>query len=85
LNLDAAGITTDGLGFIEVDEQLRTSVPGILAIGDVNGEPPFTYISLDDYRMVLDQLTSPARRATSLGSRCDPRRSSPHLWPASSQ
>jgi pyruvate/2-oxoglutarate dehydrogenase complex dihydrolipoamide dehydrogenase (E3) component len=64
LDLDAAGITTDDRGFIEVDEHLRTSAPGVFAVGDVNGGPQFTYISLDDYRIVLDQLTGQGRRRT---------------------
>ena len=56
LDLDAAGIASDDRGFIEVDEHLRTSVPGVFAVGDANGGPQFTYISLDDHRIVLDQL-----------------------------
>jgi pyruvate/2-oxoglutarate dehydrogenase complex dihydrolipoamide dehydrogenase (E3) component len=64
LGLDRAGITTDDRGCIVVDEHLRTSVPGVFAIGDVNGGPQFTYISLDDYRIVLDQLTGAGVRAT---------------------
>lgn len=64
LGLDAAGILTDDRGYIVVDEHLRTSVPGVYAIGDVNGGPQFTYVSLDDYRIVLDQLTGAGRRST---------------------
>jgi pyruvate/2-oxoglutarate dehydrogenase complex dihydrolipoamide dehydrogenase (E3) component len=64
LGLERAGITTDDRGCIVVDEHLRTSVPGVFAIGDVNGGPQFTYISLDDYRIVLDQLTGAGTRAT---------------------
>ena len=65
LDLDAAGIASDDRGFIEVDEHLRTSVPGVFAVGDANGGPQFTYISLDDHRIVLDQLAGPGRRTTS--------------------
>ncbi|WP_431816561.1 FAD-dependent oxidoreductase [Gordonia jacobaea] len=58
LRLDRAGVdTTDG-GAVAVDDFRRTSQPHIFAVGDVNGGPQFTYISLDDYRIVLDQLTS---------------------------
>lgn len=53
LGLDQADIRTDDRGYIVVDEHLRTSVPGVYAIGDVNGGPQFTYVSLDDYRIVL--------------------------------
>jgi probable pyridine nucleotide-disulfide oxidoreductase len=65
LGLDVAGIKTDARGYIVVDEQLRTSAPGVFAIGDVNGGPQFTYVSLDDYRIVLDQLTGTGGRTTS--------------------
>jgi pyruvate/2-oxoglutarate dehydrogenase complex dihydrolipoamide dehydrogenase (E3) component len=64
LGLDKAGIRTDERGYIVVDERLRTSVPGVFAVGDVNGGPQFTYVSLDDYRIVLDQLTGDGTRAT---------------------
>ncbi|MEV4346994.1 FAD-dependent oxidoreductase [Actinoplanes sp. NPDC049596] len=64
LRLEAAGVRTTMTGAIEVDEHLRTSRPHIFAIGDVNGGPQFTYISLDDYRVVADQLLGEGRRAT---------------------
>lgn len=57
LNLQAAGVKTDERGFVEVDELLRTSAPNIWAIGDVNGGPQFTYISLDDFRIIKGQLS----------------------------
>jgi pyruvate/2-oxoglutarate dehydrogenase complex dihydrolipoamide dehydrogenase (E3) component len=57
LNLTAAGIRTDNKGYIEVDEFLKTNVPNIWAIGDINGGPQFTYISLDDFRIIRDQLS----------------------------
>ena len=56
LNLEAAGIETDEKGFIVVDNQLRTTADNIWAIGDVNGGPQFTYISLDDFRIIKNQL-----------------------------
>jgi pyruvate/2-oxoglutarate dehydrogenase complex dihydrolipoamide dehydrogenase (E3) component len=64
LRLEAAGVRVGGRGEIEVDEHLRTSRDHIFAIGDVNGGPQFTYISLDDYRIVLDQLTGEGKRST---------------------
>ena len=64
LGLDIAGVRTDDRGFILVDEHLKSSVPGVFAVGDVNGGPQFTYVSLDDYRIVLDQLTGDGARAT---------------------
>lgn len=57
LNLDAAGIQTDKRGYIQVDRQLKTNVPHIWAIGDCNGGPQFTYISLDDFRIIRNQLS----------------------------
>jgi pyruvate/2-oxoglutarate dehydrogenase complex dihydrolipoamide dehydrogenase (E3) component len=65
LELHAAGVVTDARGFITVDDHLRTSTDGVYAVGDVNGGPQFTYISLDDNRIVWEQLTSDGQRATS--------------------
>jgi pyruvate/2-oxoglutarate dehydrogenase complex dihydrolipoamide dehydrogenase (E3) component len=64
LRLDAAGVRTLPNGAIEVDEHLRTSRPHIYALGDVNGGPQFTYVSLDDARIVLDQLLGQGKRTT---------------------
>lgn len=64
LGLAAAGVATTESGAIAVDEHLRTSRPHIYALGDVNGGPQFTYISLDDSRIVLDQLLGDGRRST---------------------
>lgn len=56
LNLVAAGVQTDKRGYVQVDEFLKTNVPNIWAVGDINGGPQFTYISLDDFRIIRDQL-----------------------------
>ncbi|MFD6093044.1 FAD-dependent oxidoreductase [Oerskovia sp. NPDC060338] len=64
LGLDVAGIRTTDRGAVEVDDHLRTNVPGVYAVGDVNGGPQFTYISLDDSRIVLDQLVGSGERST---------------------
>jgi pyruvate/2-oxoglutarate dehydrogenase complex dihydrolipoamide dehydrogenase (E3) component len=64
LRLDAAGVRTTPNGAIEVDEYLRTSQPHIYAVGDVNGGPQFTYVALDDARIVLDQLLGESKRTT---------------------
>jgi pyruvate/2-oxoglutarate dehydrogenase complex dihydrolipoamide dehydrogenase (E3) component len=64
LRLEAAGVRTTANGAIEVDEYLRTSQPHIYALGDVNGGEQFTYISLDDARIVLDQLLGQGKRTT---------------------
>lgn len=52
LNLAAAGVKTDARGGIQTDDSLMTSAPHIYAMGDVRGGLQFTYISLDDYRIV---------------------------------
>ena len=57
LNLAAAGISVDKRGFIEVNDKLQTSAPNVWAIGDIHGGPQFTYISLDDFRIIKNQLT----------------------------
>ncbi|MEA5360542.1 FAD-dependent oxidoreductase [Amycolatopsis sp., V23-08] len=64
LGLERAGVRTTPSGAVEVDEFLRTSSPNVYAVGDVNGGPQFTYISLDDSRIVTDQLTGRGRRST---------------------
>jgi pyruvate/2-oxoglutarate dehydrogenase complex dihydrolipoamide dehydrogenase (E3) component len=64
LALEAAGVRTTERGAVEVDEHLRTSQPHIFALGDVNGGPQFTYIALDDSRIVLDQLIGEGKRST---------------------
>ncbi len=56
LGLEAAGVAADDRGFIPVNERLETNVPGIYALGDVNGGPAFTHVSYDDYRIVEKNL-----------------------------
>ncbi|MFQ6005300.1 MAG: FAD-containing oxidoreductase [Woeseia sp.] len=56
LGLDDAGIETSQFGFIDVDEHLQTNVPGIWAIGDVNGRGAFTHTSYNDYEIVAANL-----------------------------
>ena len=63
LGLDAAGVRTTDAGDVVVDDHLRTSQPHIYALGDVNGGPHHTYISLDDSRIVMDQLVGQGRRS----------------------
>lgn len=64
LGLDAAGIATER-GAVVVDEHLRANVDGVFAVGDVNGGPQQTYVSYDDHRIVLSQLTGDGARSTS--------------------
>ncbi|WP_350271635.1 dihydrolipoyl dehydrogenase family protein [Frondihabitans sucicola] len=65
LDLAAAGIEVTQRGAVKVDDQLRTTQPHIFALGDVNGGPQFTYVSLDDARIVLDQLLGEGTRRVS--------------------
>ena len=62
LNLQAAGIGVDAHGAIVVNDQLRTTVPHVWAMGDVKGGPQFTYLSLDDFRIIRDQLFGDKKR-----------------------
>ncbi|MBN3856189.1 FAD-containing oxidoreductase [Paraburkholderia sp. Ac-20340] len=63
LGLEAAGIECDTHGLIPVDGQLRTRVPGVWAIGDVNGRGAFTHTSYDDYQIVAANLLDGAHRS----------------------
>ncbi|MAG57584.1 MAG: mercuric reductase [Planctomycetes bacterium] len=56
LGLDTVGIETNRRGFIQVDDQLRTNVPGIWALGDCNGRGAFTHTSYNDYEIVAANL-----------------------------
>src|SRR5438132_1639915 len=56
LGLDKAGIATDEPGFIQVDDELRTNVPGIWALGDCNGRGAFTHTSWNDFQIVAANL-----------------------------
>jgi len=56
LGLDRAGVTVDARGYIAVDDELRTSVEGIWAIGDCNGRGAFTHTSYNDFEIVAANL-----------------------------
>lgn len=64
LNLEVAGVETDARGAIIVDEYLKTTQPNIRAVGDVKGGLQFTYISLDDYRIIREDLFGDKERKT---------------------
>ena len=65
LGLDAAGIAVDARGFIQVDDQCRTNVPGVWALGDANGRGAFTHTSWNDYEIVAaNLLDNDPRRVT---------------------
>ena len=57
IGLEHTDITTNERGAIVVNDTCESSVSGVYAVGDVNGGPQFTYISLDDFRIVFSALT----------------------------
>jgi pyruvate/2-oxoglutarate dehydrogenase complex dihydrolipoamide dehydrogenase (E3) component len=65
LNLSAAGIQSNGRGFIQVNERLETTADGVYALGDIKGGPAFTHISYDDFRIlranVIEKKTASTR------------------------
>jgi pyruvate/2-oxoglutarate dehydrogenase complex dihydrolipoamide dehydrogenase (E3) component/pimeloyl-ACP methyl ester carboxylesterase len=56
VGLEFAGVELDRQGYIKVNERLQTSAPNIWAIGECAGSPQFTHASLDDFRVIRDQL-----------------------------
>jgi pyruvate/2-oxoglutarate dehydrogenase complex dihydrolipoamide dehydrogenase (E3) component len=65
LGLDQAGVATDNRGYITVDDQLQTNVPGIWALGDCNRRGAFTHTSYNDYQIVADNLFNGDHRRVS--------------------
>ncbi|MFT5539234.1 MAG: pyruvate/2-oxoglutarate dehydrogenase complex dihydrolipoamide dehydrogenase (E3) component, partial [Alphaproteobacteria bacterium] len=77
LGLDKAGIETDPRGYVTVDDELRTNVPGVWAMGDVNGKGAFTHTSYNDYEILAANMfdKDPRRvsdRITAYGLFIDP-------------
>jgi pyruvate/2-oxoglutarate dehydrogenase complex dihydrolipoamide dehydrogenase (E3) component len=77
LGLDKAGVETDPRGFVSVDDQLRTNVPGVWAIGDANGRGAFTHTSYNDFEILAANMfdDDPRRvsdRITTYGLFIDP-------------
>ena len=65
LGLDLAGVATDESGYIIVDDQLQTNVPGIWALGDCNGRGAFTHTAYNDFEIVADNLLNADHRRLS--------------------
>jgi pyruvate/2-oxoglutarate dehydrogenase complex dihydrolipoamide dehydrogenase (E3) component len=65
LGLEKAGLKVDKHGYIQVDDQLRTNVPGIYALGDCNGRGAFTHTAYNDYEIVAANLLDDDHRRVS--------------------
>jgi pyruvate/2-oxoglutarate dehydrogenase complex dihydrolipoamide dehydrogenase (E3) component len=65
LGLETTGVVVDQRGYIKVDDQLSTNVPGIYALGDCNGRGAFTHTSYNDYEIVAANLLEDDQRRVS--------------------
>jgi len=63
IGLDEAGVELDGRGYVRVNDRLEASAPGVWAIGECAGSPQFTHASVDDFRIIRDNLAG-GRRST---------------------
>jgi pyruvate/2-oxoglutarate dehydrogenase complex dihydrolipoamide dehydrogenase (E3) component len=64
IGFDEAGIALDERGFVKVDEWLKTTAPGVWAIGECAGSPQFTHVSVDDFRIVRDNMAGGNRKTS---------------------
>ena len=64
LALEFAGVELTDRGYVKVNERLQTTAPGVWAIGEVAGSPQFTHVSIDDFRVVRDNLAGRKRVTT---------------------
>jgi len=72
LGIEKAGIAVDAHGYIVTDDQLRTNVPGVWALGDCNGKGAFTHTSYNDYEIVAANLldNDPRRVSDRIPAHC---------------
>ena len=56
IGLEEAGVELDGRGYIRVNERLETTAPGVWAMGECAGSPQFTHVSVDDFRIIRNNL-----------------------------
>jgi pyruvate/2-oxoglutarate dehydrogenase complex dihydrolipoamide dehydrogenase (E3) component len=61
IGLEQAGVELDARGYIRVNERLETSAAGVWAIGECAGSPQFTHVSIDDFRIVRDNMAGGSR------------------------
>jgi pyruvate/2-oxoglutarate dehydrogenase complex dihydrolipoamide dehydrogenase (E3) component len=64
IGLDQAGVALTSRGFVQVNERLQTTAPGVFAVGDCAGSPHFTHIAFDDFRIVRETLAGRTRVTT---------------------
>jgi pyruvate/2-oxoglutarate dehydrogenase complex dihydrolipoamide dehydrogenase (E3) component len=64
IGLDKAGVATTARGFIQVDDTLKATAPDIWAIGECAGSPQFTHVSVDDFRIIRDNMAGGNRRTS---------------------
>ena len=64
LGLELAGVELTDRGYVKVNERLQTTAPGVWAIGEIAGSPQFTHVSIDDFRVVRDNLNGGSRVTT---------------------
>jgi len=62
IGLNIAGVALDARGFVQVTERLATTASSVWAIGECAGSPQFTHVSVDDFRIVRDNMTGGSRR-----------------------
>jgi pyruvate/2-oxoglutarate dehydrogenase complex dihydrolipoamide dehydrogenase (E3) component len=81
IGLDEAGVELDDRGYIRVNERLETTAPNVWAIGECAGSPLFTHVSVDDFRIIKDNLAGGNRstRDRLVPYCCSPIRNS-HMW-----
>jgi pyruvate/2-oxoglutarate dehydrogenase complex dihydrolipoamide dehydrogenase (E3) component len=61
IGLETAGVALDARGYIRVNDRLETTAPNVWAIGECAGSPQFTHVSVDDFRIIRDNLAGGAR------------------------
>ena len=61
IGLEVAGVRLDARGYVQVNDRLETSAPGVWAIGECAGSPQFTHVSFDDFRTIRDNLSGGTR------------------------
>jgi pyruvate/2-oxoglutarate dehydrogenase complex dihydrolipoamide dehydrogenase (E3) component len=64
IGLDKTGVKLNARGFIEADERLKTTAPGVWAIGECAGSPQFTHVSVDDFRIVRGNMAGGTRKTS---------------------